>query len=69
MKKSDNTLIKEIEKDLEKIESYSKLSFYKVIYINYKSGLSLGKNFDDGGKFVEAIRILNENKITFYPCI
>ena len=64
--------IKQIKKEVleGKIETFSTLNFYKVVYINYKNGpcVRIGP-FDNGEKFYNFVRFLNEHKIKFYLAI
>ena len=64
--------IKQVKKDITdgKIESFSVLNFYKVVYITYKNGpcISTGP-FKSGGSFVDFVRFLNNHNVKFEPTI
>ena len=61
--------IKQIKKDVldNKIEMFSTMNFYKVVYLNYKDGSCIGKQFENGADFVDFVKFLNENKVKFEP--
>lgn len=64
--------IKQVKKDIidGKIESFSVLNFYKVVYLNYKKGGCISKwPFKSGGSFVDFVRFLNNHNVKFEPTI
>lgn len=64
--------IKQIKKDVieGKIEAFSVLNFYKVVYLTYKNGpcISTGA-FKSGESFVNLVRLLNNHNVKFEPTI
>ena len=64
--------VKQVKKEVleGKIETFSTLYFYKVVYINYKNGpcVRIGP-FNSGEKFYDFVRFLNEHKIKYYKSL
>lgn len=61
--------IKELKKDVldGKIQMFSTMNFYKVVFLEYKNGLCIKKKFENGCDFVDFVKFLNENKVKFEP--
>lgn len=62
--------IKQIKKDIieGKIETFSTLNFYRVVYLNYKNGPCITTNqFKTGGAFVDFVKFLNNHNVKYYP--
>lgn len=61
--------IKELKQDVldGKIQMFSTMNFYKVVFLEYKNGLCIEKQFENGHDFVDFVKFLNENKVKFEP--
>ena len=61
--------IEQIKKDVldNKIETFSTMNFYRMVYLNYKNGLCIEGQFKTGENFIEFVKFLNENKVKFEP--